>query len=111
VITPDGTTKTPDKLSRGTREQLYLALRFGLIQQFAEQETSLPVIVDEVLVNFDPKRARKAAEAFAELARTNQVLVFTCHPTMTELFTDVDPEAKVINISPFSGLGVPETKQ
>ena len=107
VVAPDGTMKTPGKLSRGTREQLYLALRFGLIQQFGEQETSLPVIVDEVLVNFDPKRARRAAEAFAELARTNQVLVFTCHPTMAELFTEVDPEAKVINISQFGGHGTP----
>ena len=107
VVAPDGTTKTPDKLSRGTREQLYLFLRFGLIQQFGEQETSLPVIVDEVLVNFDPKRARRAAEAFAQLARTNQILVFTCHPTMAELFTEVDPEAKVINIGQFGGNGAP----
>ena len=85
-------------LSRGTQEQLYLALRFGFIQQFAEQETSLPVIVDEILVNFDPLRARRAAEAFVELARTSQVLVFTCHPSLVALFTEVDREARVINI-------------
>lgn len=105
VIASNGTTKTPENLSRGTREQLYLALRFGLIRQFAEQETSLPVVVDEVLVNFDPDRAQKAAEAFAELARTNQVLVFTCHPSMAELFTTVDPEAKEIDISQFTRSG------
>ena len=105
MIASNGTTKTPENLSRGTREQLYLALRFGLIRQFAEQETSLPVVVDEVLVNFDPDRARRAAEAFAELARTNQVLVFTCHPSMAELFTTVDPEAKEIDISQFTNSG------
>ena len=46
----------------------------------------LPVIVDEVLVNFDPDRALRAAAAFVELSKTNQVLVFTCHPTVVGFF-------------------------
>ena len=75
-----GASKQPGELSRGTREQLYLALRFGLIREFGEHAERLPVVVDEALVNFDPERARLAAESFAQLAETNQVLVFTCHP-------------------------------
>ena len=47
---------------------------------------------------FDPERARRAAEAFAELAQTNQVLVFTCHPETVKLFTDLDPAAQVITM-------------
>ncbi len=95
----DGRPKSPDQLSRGTQEQLYLALRFGLIREFGERATRLPVVVDEVLVNFDPDRARRAAEAFAELARTNQVLVFTCHPETAEVFKDVCPDARIIEIA------------
>jgi len=87
-------------LSRGTREQLYLSLRFGLIREFGERTERLPVVVDEVLVNFDPKRAGRAARAFAELANTNQVLVFTCHPETVALFTDVASETQVIQIDP-----------
>ena len=49
-------------------------------------------------VPFDPERARRAAEAFAELAQTNQVLVFTCHPETVELFKDAAPDAQVINM-------------
>ena len=98
VISQSGATKQPSDLSRGTREQLYLALRFGLIREFGERTESLPVVVDEVLVNFDPERARRAAEAFAELAQTNQVLVFTCHPETVELFTSAVPAAQVINM-------------
>ena len=75
-----GGSKQPGELSRGTREQLYLALRFGLIREFGEHAERLPVVVDEALVNFDPERARLAAESFAQLSETNQVLVFTCHP-------------------------------
>ena len=90
--------KRPSDLSRGTREQLYLALRFGLIREFGEHVESLPVIVDEILVNFDPDRTRRAAAAFSDISRTNQVLVFTCHPTMVEAFQDACPDAQVIEI-------------
>ncbi|MCH8831671.1 MAG: hypothetical protein IID00_02860 [Chloroflexi bacterium] len=91
-------TKQPSELSQGTREQLYLSLRFGLIREFGEQTVSLPVVVDEVLVNFDPGRARRTAEAFVELSETNQILVFTCHPETVAIFTDVAPETQVIHI-------------
>lgn len=99
VADRNGVRKEPDQLSRGTQEQLYLALRFGLIRQFGEQACNLPVIVDEVLVNFDPDRARRAAEGFVELAKTNQVLVFTCHPSMVEIFKNACPTAQVIEIN------------
>ena len=98
VVERSGRHKQPAELSRGTREQLYLALRFGLIREFGERAESLPVIVDEVLVNFDPDRAQRAAEAFAELSLTNQVLVFTCHPSTVEAFTSAQPGAQVIEL-------------
>ena len=63
-----------------------MALRFGLIREFGEQTERLPVVVDEVLVNFDPERALRAAAAFLELSQTNQVLVFSCHPAVVETF-------------------------
>ena len=99
VTVMDGTggTKRPQDLSRGTREQLYLALRFGLVREFGEHAERLPVVVDEVLVNFDPDRARLAAEAFATLSETNQVLVFTCHPATADLFADA-AGAQVIEV-------------
>jgi len=98
VIDATGGVKQPQELSRGTREQLYLALRFGLVREFGEHAERLPVVVDEVLVNFDPERARLAAEAFANLAQTNQVLVFTCHPEMVELFVEA-AGAQVIEVA------------
>ena len=83
-----GNVKTPQELSRGTREQLLLSLRFGLIMELGQRAERLPVIVDEALVNFDPSRGKKAAESFIELAQTNQVLVFTCHPQIMEWFVE-----------------------
>ena len=98
VIDASGASKQPAELSRGTREQLYLALRFGLIREFGEHAERLPVVVDEALVNFDPGRARLAAEAFGQLSETNQVLVFTCHPATADMFAEA-AGAEVVEIS------------
>ena len=95
VTDTDGRTKQPAELSRGTREQLFLSLRFGLIRELGERTEPLPVVVDEVLVNFDPARALRAAVAFTQLSKTNQVLVFTCHPTVVDLFRNAASEADV----------------
>ena len=95
VTDADGQTKQPSELSRGTREQLFLSLRFGLIRELGQRTEPLPVVGDEILVNFDPERALRAAVAFTELSSTNQVLVFTCHPTVVELFRNAAIEAGV----------------
>ena len=100
VVDETGRRKVPAQLSRGTREQLYLALRFGLIQSMGEEAERLPVVVDEVLVNFDLDRARRAAAAFVELSRTNQVLVLTCHQWIVDLFKEASPNAAVVDLSP-----------
>ena len=95
VTDADGGTKQPSELSRGTREQLFLSLRFGLIRELGQRTEPLPVIVDEVLVNFDPERALRAAVSFARLSETNQVLVFTCHPSVVDLFRTATSEAGI----------------
>ncbi|WP_342377787.1 AAA family ATPase [Myxococcus stipitatus] len=74
------------QLSRGTREQLYLAFRLAVVRDFAETRGALPLIVDDVLVNFDPLRARAAIHLLAQLSEHQQVIAFTCHPWLRELF-------------------------
>lgn len=85
--------RTSEVLSRGTAEQLYLAVRLGLIGQLGEAGASLPVLMDDVLVNFDPGRRRGAAEAIAELASERQVVFFTCHPDTADLLSEVAPDS------------------
>ena len=97
VTNSEGRIKHPEQLSRGTREQLYLALRFGLIRELGEHAQGLPVVVDEALVNFDPDRARMAVRAFAELSQTNQILIFTCQPVTADMFADL-ASAQVVHI-------------
>lgn len=91
-------TWTSDVLSRGAAEQLYLSMRLGLIEQLAEVGKGLPVLMDDVLVNFDPARRSGAARAIAELAEHRQVIFFTCHPETADLFARIAPEHKRLDI-------------
>lgn len=69
-----------EQLSTGTREQLFLALRLGLVSEFAQRGIELPMILDDVLVNFDQYRTEAAVQTLIEFAeRGHQVLLFTSH--------------------------------
>jgi len=90
-----GDRVSPEKLSRGTAEQLYLAMRLALIREYSNHVEALPVIFDDVFVNFDMDRSRRAIESVRDLSKTHQVLLFTCHSHLVELLEDVVPEAAV----------------
>jgi uncharacterized protein YhaN len=95
----DGRRKEIQDLSRATAEQLYLSLRFGFIREFNKRAEALPLVFDDILVNFDPKRFRAACEAIKELAESNQILYFTCHPESVDLLTEIIPDSKLIDIT------------
>lgn len=95
VETPSGGQAPLAHLSRGTQEQLYLALRFGLIEEFDQHGEPLPVVMDDTLVNFDPERARRAAAELLDFARERQVLFFTCHPAVVDCLRDLDSSLRV----------------
>jgi uncharacterized protein YhaN len=98
VICQDRSRKDISQLSRGTAEQLYLSLRFGFIQEYSKRAEPLPLMMDEILVNFDPSRSRATAEAIMELAREHQILYFTCHPETVIFFRELDPGVSVLEI-------------
>ena len=80
-------------LSQGTREQLFLALRLALVSSYARRGAVLPMILDDVLVNFDTQPARAAAEVLCDFAAADhQLLVFTCHEHILQLFKLLDAE-------------------
>jgi uncharacterized protein YhaN len=93
VFAANAAASGTDRLSRGTAEQLYLALRIGLVDQLGKVGAGLPVLMDDVLVNFSPDRLQPAAEAVVELAEKWQVVFFTCHPAMADLLCSVAPDA------------------
>ena len=126
VLTRQGESRLPEQLSRGTREQLYLALRLALIEDrdglklgqpsgsgsgqsqlpapllpgLAPPESvqiePLPLIMDDVLVNFDPHRAKRSVQSILTLASRHQIFYFTCQPHMLPLLCE---QAEMANCS------------
>lgn len=76
--------REPVHLSLGTCQQLYLALRIALLITADNVGRSIPIIADDILVNFDSKRRVAAARALAQLACHRQVIVLTCHEEIVE---------------------------
>ncbi len=79
----DGLKFEPNELSQGTKEQLYLALRFALAKVHSKQ-TSFPIVMDDILVNFDQGRRQKAVELIKKMSKEHQIIFFTCHPFMAK---------------------------
>lgn len=98
AVTPSGARVDAAALSRGTAEQLYLCLRLALAESFAARTEALPLVLDDVLVNFDPGRAHAVARAVADYARGHQVLAFTCHPHVAQILASTAPGARVVEL-------------
>ena len=64
----------------------------------AENSEVPPVIMDDILVNFDANRSGYAASAILELAGTHQILFFTCHPETISVFKEQDKNIPVYQI-------------
>lgn len=82
-------SKKLNQLSRGTKEQLLISLRLGFIEEYEKTSEPLPLIVDEVLVNFDSIRAKQTAKILHEFAENRQILIFTCHPSTKDYFENL----------------------
>ena len=68
VDSEGGETISVDKLSRGTREAVYLSLRLALVGAYARRGAVVPMVLDDVLVNFDGRRIQAAAEVLSEFS-------------------------------------------
>ena len=90
-----GESLSIDVLSRGTREQLFLSVRLALVANFANRGIKLPMVLDDVLVNFDAVRAQRAAKVLHDFAADgHQLLIFTCHEHMWQMFKALDADCR-----------------
>lgn len=86
-----------EKLSSGTREAVFLSLRLALVAGYARRGAALPLILDDVLVNFDTSRVRFAAEVLCDFARQgHQMLMFTCHEHIMQIFREARAEVRLL---------------
>ena len=100
LLDDDGGQVWPlETLSSGTRESVYLSLRLALIEGYRKRGVVLPVVLDDVLVNFDAERTALAIDTISEFAGLgHQVLFFTCHAHVKELFSDLDVDSRELEL-------------
>ena len=72
-----GLEKDFNALSRGTREELMLAMRLALIEHIERDSEALPVVFDDVGVNFDAARLAAVEKAVESFAAGRQVIWFS----------------------------------
>jgi uncharacterized protein YhaN len=76
-------------MSEGTRDQLYLALRLASVSHYLAEHEPLPLVLDDILINFDDDRAAVTLQILAEFAQQTQVLFFTHHQHLISLAQSV----------------------
>lgn len=91
LVTVDGQGQAwpVEQLSRGAREQVYLALRLALLLDYAARGVVLPVVLDDPLVNFDRARFDAVFAILREEAQAGQFFYLTCHDDVAALAVDV----------------------
>lgn len=85
ILRDESIMESSKQLSRGTKEQLFLAVRISRIKEILP---SLPVILDDSFVNFDIAHTKNTVKALVKLSKTHQIFVLTCHSTLVELIRE-----------------------
>lgn len=78
-------------LSRGTKEQLFLAVRLSRIKEIKEK---LPIIIDDSLVNFDMEHLKNVIKVLKKMSAENQIFILTCHPEVVSSIMEQDKSAQ-----------------
>lgn len=87
-VRPSGEKIEIEGMSEGSCDQLYLSLRLASLEKYINENEPLPLIVDDILVNFDDRRAESALKVLTGLSEKIQVIFFTHHKHLVEIAKD-----------------------
>lgn len=80
-----GELRLAEQLSRGTQDQLYFALRFGILDLVANEAEPSPCLLDEPFAAYDQIRVSEALQVLRDEAERRQLFLFTCREDLAEL--------------------------
>ncbi len=95
AIAADGSSKRAADLSKGTRFQLYLALRVAGYEELVSSRPSVPFLADDILETFDDFRSEETLKVFAGMAGFGQVIYLTHHRHLCEIARQVCPSVRI----------------
>lgn len=82
-VQSEGLYRQYNYLSSGTVDQSYLALRFAVANLLTSlDQDALPMILDDVLREYDETRATNALHFLKKQDDRHQLLMFTCHKSL-----------------------------
>jgi uncharacterized protein YhaN len=84
-------------MSEGTCDQLYLALRLASLERYLDSNEPMPLVIDDVLVNFDDDRTDACLRVFSEMSQKTQVIYCTHHQHIVDLAVKAIP-AKMLMV-------------
>jgi uncharacterized protein YhaN len=82
-------------LSGGTLDQIYLSFRLAVIEHLDQNAETLPLVMDEVLINWDVGRFERGQEIIADVAENHQVFLLTCHNWITDRIMKALPAVNI----------------
>ena len=94
-----GGAKLAADLSKGTRFQLYLALRIAGYHELAQSRTPVPFIADDIMETFDDDRSAEAFSLLSDMSRTGQVIYLTHHRHLCDIARSVCPQVQVLDLT------------
>ena len=77
-----GAQRSEECYSRGTRDLYALALRLALVDTLFEGEEPF-IILDDPFLAFDDDKCKRGKKLLSELAKTRQIIYFTCSSSRT----------------------------
>ncbi|TMV88355.1 chromosome segregation protein SMC [Thioclava sp. BHET1] len=98
AVSNSGSTRLATDMSKGTRFQLYLALRVAGYHEIAKTRASVPFIADDIMETFDDERAAAAFSLLGEMSRFGQVIYLTHHRHLCEIAQATCPGARLIDL-------------
>jgi len=98
AIDATGTAKQVGDMSKGTRFQLYLALRAAAYEQMVSQGVQLPFFCDDVFETFDEDRTRAACRLMERIGRSGQAIYLTHHRHVVEIAREVCEVQPVVHM-------------
>jgi uncharacterized protein YhaN len=96
-IRPSNEKVAVEGMSDGTSDQLYLSLRLASLEQRLLHSEPMPLILDDLLINFDDERSSAALKVLEELSTKTQIIFFTHHKHLVELAKRNVKEAFLFN--------------
>ena len=97
-ILTEGREVRPELLSRGTLEQIYLALRLA-VGNVVTKEEPLTILLDEAFAMYDDDRLAQTLQTLSTLQ--NQIFLFTCQKREVEMLKKMKLDYNLIEMEAY----------